>query len=396
MQRWLSRRAASLAAALASIVLVTLFPLATSPVSATGPDAAGNGGVAPRVSGVARHVDGAHFVLDVSGNHYVYVDNGSSPNSISGYLATSSGLTPLPGSPYATGGSGGGSGYGGNQVAISPDHKCLFASDDGSGTFNSFAINADGSLTLVTHATVEAANVQAVAVSPKGGVVFVDMFNGYGSGPIDSFSIGAGCAITEAQHVDIGAGIGSIAVSADGSRLFASSYTNSFIDTYAISGTSLTLLKSNPANPNSPGGLASVGNYVFSGNAALTSETGGYTFDRSGTLTPLPGSPATDPQGSNSAQIWLDLSHKQLIASEQFSNSFGIYGLQSGSYTFLAHAAGAGTVNPTAMTQLGSYILVTNNGGGSISPCKVGAGTLSCLSPITLPVVGSPNGIASF
>jgi 6-phosphogluconolactonase (cycloisomerase 2 family) len=352
---------------------------------------------APRARGIARHVGAARFSLAVSGTHYVYVNNGSSPNSISGYKATSSGLTPLPGSPYVTGGSGGGSGYGGNQLAISPDDKCLFASDDGGGTFNAFAINADGSLTQVTHATVEALNVQAVAVSPKGGVVFVGMFNGYSSGPVDSFSIGSGCAITEVQHIDIGAGIGSIAVSSDGSKLFVSSYTNGFIDTYAISGTSLSLLQSNPANPTSPDGLASVGSYLFSGDATgSTAETGAYTFTSWGVLTSLPGSPAMDPQGVNAAQVWVDRAHKQLIDSEQFSNSFEIYRIKSGSYTFLAHAAGTGTSNPTAMTQLGNYILVTNDSNGTISPCKVGAGTLSCLSPIALPAFGTPNGIASF
>jgi 6-phosphogluconolactonase (cycloisomerase 2 family) len=362
--------------------------------SAFGRDAAGNGGAANHGKSLTRPAVGASFSSDAKGRHYIYVNNGSTPNSVSGYKLTKKGLTPLPGSPYATGGTGGGSGYGGNQIAISSDHKCVFASDDGSSTFNSFLINSDGSLTLVTHATVESANVQAVAASSKGGVVFVDMFNSYSSGPVDSFSISSGCAITEAQHSDINNGVGSIAVSPDGSELFVSSYSGGFINTYSISGTSFTLQQTNSANPSSPGGLAVNGSQLFSGNAGTT-ETGAYTYNSSGVLTSLPGSPASDPQGSNSAQVWYDSKDNQLISSEQNSNSFGLYAVKNGTYTFLAHVAGTGST-PTAMTQIGHTLIVTNQGAGSISVYKVSFGKLTFKTTVPLPVSGSPNGIAGF
>ncbi|HLJ34536.1 MAG TPA: hypothetical protein VKU38_12825, partial [Ktedonobacteraceae bacterium] len=146
MQRRITQLVGSLAFSVFTSILI-VFALFASPVSAaTRPDAAGNGGTPAHGISKTHPAVGAAFSADITGTHYVYVNNGSSPNSVSGYKLASGGLTPLPGSPYATGGVGGGSGYGGNQIAISSDHKCVFASDDGSGTFNSFKILSNGSL----------------------------------------------------------------------------------------------------------------------------------------------------------------------------------------------------------------------------------------------------------
>lgn len=395
MQRRITQLVGSLAFSVFTSLLIVLALFAGPVNAATGPDVAGNGGATTHGISKTHVAVGAAFSADVSGTHYVYVNNGSSPNSVSGYKLASGGLTPLSGSPYATGGTGGGSGYGANQIAISPDHKCVFASDDGSGTFNSFKIHSNGSLTLVTHAIVEGSNVQAIAVSPLGGVVFVDMFVSYSSTPLDSFSIGSGCAITEAQNSNTNSAAGSLAVSKDGTLLFASSYVGGFINAYSISGTSFTLLKSNSASTPAPGGLIVAGKHLYSGNAGSNSETGAYLINSSGTLTSLAGSPAIDSQGSNSGQVWFDHADKQLICSEQNSGSFGLFDIASGTYTFLAHVSGAGAT-PTAMAQVGHNLIVTNDGGGSISVYKVAHGSMTFKTTITLPASGSPNGIAAF
>ena len=395
MQRRITQLVGSLTFSVFTSVLVVLALFASPVAAATGPDASGNGGATTHGVSKTHSAIGASFLADVTGTHYVYVNNGSYPNSVSGYKLASGGLTPLPGSPYATGGTGSGSGYGGNQIAISPNHKCVFASDDGSGTFNSFKIQFNGSLTLVTHATVEGSNVQAIAVSPLGGVVFVNMFVSYTSAPLDSFAIGSGCAITEAQSSNTGSAAGGLAMSKDGTILFASSYVGGFINAYSISGTSFTLLKSNSANPTAPGGLIVAGKHLYSGNASSNSETGAYTFDTGGTLTSLPGSPATDSQGSNSAQVWFDHTDKQLICSEQNSSSFGLFHVSSGTYSFLAHVNGTGST-PTAMAQVGHNLIVTNDGSGSISVYKVEPGSMTYKTTISLPASGSPNGIAAF
>lgn len=394
MQHRFTRLFGSLAIGVIASLLIVFTLFAGTVSASTSPDVAGNG-VSTHGRSATHPAIGASFSTGITGTHYVYVNNGSSPNSVSGYMVTSSGMTPLPGSPYATGGTGGGSGYGSNQIAISPNHQCVFASDDGSGTFNSFQIQSNGSLKLVTHATVEASDVQGIAVSPLGNVVFVGMYISYSSGPVDSFSIGSGCTITEAQSTDTGKAMGSVAVSKSGTQFFVSSYVAGTIDTYTISGASFTFLKSNPANPASPGGLIIAGKHLYSGNAGGSSQASAYAVHSNGSVTSLPGSPATDSQGSNSAQIWYDHADKQVVCSEQFSNSFGLFALVNGTFTFLAHVNGSGST-PTAMAQVGHNLMVTNDSSGSISVYKIAYGSMTLKTTIPLPVSGSPNGIAAF
>ena len=377
------------------LIILTLFASPAGAATSSRPDAAGNGGTTPSVARQTHSATGAAFSAAITGTHYVYVNNGAYSNSVSGYKLAHGGLTPLPGSPYATGGSGGGSGYGGNQIAISSDHKCLFASDDGSGTFNSFTINSNGSLTLVTHAAVQASNVQAIAASPLGGVVFVDMYVSYSSTPLDSFVVSSTCSLTEAQSGDNGSAAGSLAFSSDGKYLFASSYVGGYINTYTVVGPYFSLIKTNSANPSAPGGLVVNNKTLYSGNAGSNSETGAYHIKSSGTLTSLPGSPATDSQGSNSAQVWYDSLDKQLICSEQNSNSFGLFHVLSGYYSFVAHVNGQGNL-PTAMAQIAHTLIVTNNGSGTISIYTVAPGSMTYKTTVTLPASGSPNGIAAF
>jgi hypothetical protein len=379
------------------ISLLIVMGLFTGSASAAGPDYAGNGHFVSHGRSITHPATGASFASpDIKGRHYVYVNNGSSPNSVSGYVVNKRGITPLPGSPYATGGSGGGSGYGGNQIAISPDHKCVFASDDGGGTFNSFQIQSNGSLTLVSHVAVETSEPQAVTVSPLGGVVFVGLYYSYTSGPVDSFGVGSGCAITEAQSTDTGNAMGSLAVSKDGKYLFVSSYVAGTISTYAISGTSFSFLSSSPANPAAPGGLIVHDKHLFSGNAlSSSSQASGYAIGTNGSLTSLLGSPASDSQGANSDQIWFDSADTQVVSSEQFSTSFGLYAVVKGTFTFLAHVSGTGGY-PTAMTQIDHLLFVTNDGGGTVSVYHITHGAMTLKTTLSLPASGGTNGIAAF
>jgi hypothetical protein len=383
-------------AGLAALTMLAVGPWAGL-VLAAGPRAAPQGTSNAMPGGVAGQPGAVALPLDMAGTHYVYVDNGSAQNSITGYQATSAGLTPLSGSPYLTGGSGGAYSYGGNLLAISPNHQCVFAADGAGGTFNAFRINRDGSLTQVAHVPVEEPFPAAVTVAPQGGAVFLGSNAASFGAIVDSFSLGAGCAISEAQRISVGNRLAGMAIATNGSKLFVSSDVGKFIQTYAVAGTALQLVQTTGTNLTEPEGLASVGSFLFGSgddDEPRPAETAAYTVAARGRLAPLPGSPAQDEPARSAIATWVDQADRQVISSEY--NSFGLYGWRHGAYTLLAHALGAGTYMASVMTQLGHWLLVTNVGGSSISPGIVGRGTLVCLVPIYLPVAGGPNGIASF
>ncbi len=90
--------------------------------------------------------------LRAQGN-FVYTNNDvNGPNTVSGFSVASNGtLTLIPGSPFATGGTGGGFRFiASNDVTVSTAGNFLFASNGGSNDVSVFSINAStGTLSLV-------------------------------------------------------------------------------------------------------------------------------------------------------------------------------------------------------------------------------------------------------
>ncbi len=80
-------------------------------------------------------------------DNFLYVSNGGS-NTVSGFsIDPMTGvLTPVPGSPFATGGASGGLGI---PLAVSVDNSFLYAAHGGSSNIRVFGINFDGSLTAI-------------------------------------------------------------------------------------------------------------------------------------------------------------------------------------------------------------------------------------------------------
>ncbi len=96
----------------------------------------------------------AFIPASLMGQNFVYVNNNiPSANTVSGFsVSTSGALTPLTGSAFPTGGSGGGiyTFAAVNELALSPDGAFLFAANAGSKNVSVFSINkATGALTLV-------------------------------------------------------------------------------------------------------------------------------------------------------------------------------------------------------------------------------------------------------
>src|SRR5947209_17502888 len=96
------------------------------------------------------------MALHAQGN-YVYVNNQDVANSIAGFAVSSTGsLTPIPGSPYSTGGIGSTTTcIGLDRITISAPQNLLFVSNSGDQTISVFQINpATGSLTAAAGSPV--------------------------------------------------------------------------------------------------------------------------------------------------------------------------------------------------------------------------------------------------
>ena len=107
---------------------------------------------------------------------YVYLDNNTAgTNTISGFSRSANGaLTALPGSPFAAGGAGLGAGIA-SQGAIrtADDGQYLLAADAGSNQISVLRIGADGSLTPVSGSPFASGGVEPDSIAVNNGLVYV-------------------------------------------------------------------------------------------------------------------------------------------------------------------------------------------------------------------------------
>jgi hypothetical protein len=165
--------------------------------------------------------------------------------------------------------------------------------------------------------------------------------------------------------------------------------TGNTLDLYRISnGTQLTLVSSTPSQVHGPLSAASgqVGQQtlVFNGINATrgSSEAEAHTVDEQGTLGDVPGSPAVDGNATGGAWVWFDPAHQQVIESEQYSGTLGIYGAQGGALALLSQAPVMGN-GPGPMTQLGSVLFVDSSG---VNACALQQGAHDLLAGRERPV----------
>jgi hypothetical protein len=332
---------------------------------------------------------------------YLYVNDGATTNGITGFVISGTSLTMIPGSPFPTGGEGDRGSQQSNQIAISPNDQCVFATDTVSNTVDSFAIGAGGALTEISQLTISQSNPLDVKVAPDGSAIFVaagDTAPSY----IDTFSVSSSCALTAGNSYKNIGNILSMAVAPTTPPvLYALDTFDGLEFTYTISGDTLTLESRSLTFDATPGGaaVAMVGSKPY----FLTGEVNGqvavadaYAVQAKGTITPIAGSPAADLAGVDSESILYDAVNKQAILAEQFSNSLGFFGERKGQFVLLGHIPIPAGNFPAAMAQVGSELYVANLFGGTISVCTLTLGSATCQTPTALPPGSHPTGVAGF
>lgn len=113
-----------------------------------------------------------------SSSQFVYtITNSAGGNAVLGYQVGAGGaLASLPGSPFATGGLGQGTGLlvsGDSGLAVSTDRRFLFAPNRGTNDISVFRIRRDGSLASVPGSPFPTGGVTPTSVTVHGNLLFV-------------------------------------------------------------------------------------------------------------------------------------------------------------------------------------------------------------------------------
>jgi 6-phosphogluconolactonase (cycloisomerase 2 family) len=267
----------------------------------------------------SAHDRTAHGVAGHS-TGYVYLDNNTAgTNTISGFGRSANGaLTALPGSPFVAGGSGLGAGIA-SQGAIrtADDGRYLLAADAGSNQISVLRIGADGSLTPVPGSPFASGGVEPDSIAVNNGLVYVSdtgaggtNYTGFTLSPAGQLHPIPGSTVT----LPDGSGPGDVVLNADNTKLVGTRVNTSLIDSFTLNRDGRP--HAAPGSPYAAQGIGPFGSefrptppdQLFVANAhngAGLGTVSAYDDLRDGTLSPIGASPFADFQ---TAPCWLVVS----------------------------------------------------------------------------------------
>jgi 6-phosphogluconolactonase len=306
---------------------------------------------------------------------FVYTNNDRIPNSVSAFLVAANGsLSPVSGSPFLTGGNGAGGGFfAANRINTAVVKDFLYAANAGSNTVSAFSVNpSNGVPTPVPGSPFATGGVAAgigmsLSATPDGS--FLVAANG-SSLTITVFSIAADGSLSQVAGSPFPSGAaGSLAgarVTSDGKFLAVTSAPGA-ISIYSISQTgALAPVSGFPlADPGSAGidcNCASTQLYVAL-NGAASARVDVFNIGLSGTLSRIAGAPFTGP-GSNSNVLVLSPDDTKLFVSNQGNNTITPFSVATnGSLSAVPGAPfPVGALAPTGMgtNQAGTFLYSAN------------------------------------
>ena len=270
---------------------------------------------------------------------FVYTNNDRIPNSISAFSVGANGaLTPVSGSPFPTGGNGAGGGFfASNRITAAVVEDVLYAANGASNNVSAFAINpSTGGLTPVTgspFATGGIADGVGMSLTATPDDKFLIAANG-ASMTLTVFSIGADGSLAQVPGSPFPSGAGgplaSAKVTSDGKFLAVSSAPG-VLSMFNISATGgLTPVTGSTFPDSGASGIdcncASTQLYVALNGS--TSKADVFNIGASGVLSRIAGSPFSGP-GTNSNLAILSPDDSKLFESDQGSNTVTVFGVAS-------------------------------------------------------------------
>ena len=372
-------------------------------------------GLTLAVTGVAAaHPAGNERPSPVVG--HVYVNDNTAPvNTIAGFDRHADGtLTPIPGSPFATGGAGTGSVIGSQgALQVAPGGRLLLAVDPGSNQISELRIGPGGALRPVPGGTIDSGGTEPVSIAVVRGLVYVANA-GPGGSDYAGFTMdwlgrlrpipGATFALPDAAQP------GDVLINSTATRLVGTRVGTSQIDSFTIDRRGLLHAASgSPFAAQGPGPFGSEFSptdptQVFVSNAhggANAGTVSAFTDGPGGVLTSIGASPFPNQQ---TAPCWVEISRdgRHLFAVNTAVPSVSSYRIRrDGTLRLIANTPfagpGAATLAPedARLSPDGSTLWVVDSKGNAVSGFAVRGGRLTQLAATqtALPAGATPFGI---
>jgi 6-phosphogluconolactonase len=361
-------------------------------------------------AGAAPAVAAAHY----GRAGYVYLDdNTAGANSVAAFVRHADGsLSPVPGSPFAAGGQGLGTGLASQgAIQVSSDGRYVLAVDAGSNQISVLRIGRDGTLALVPGGVVSSGGAQPVSLAEHDGLVYVanagsadSNYTGFtltGDGRLRALPGSTVPLPSTAQP-------GDVLFNSTGTRLAGTRVGTSQIDSFRVAFDGRLIAA--PGSPFLAQGLGPFGSefrptnpdQLFVSNAhnvgAGTGTVSAFDLARDGTLLSIGGSPFADDQ---TAPCWVEISHdgQFLFTVNTASGSISSYAIaRNGGLTLLGSTqvsgqAGVGAVD-ARLSPDGRTLYVNETAAHTVGVFAVSGGQLTQLGSASLPASAASAGLA--
>ena len=343
----------------------------------------------------------------------VYVnDNTASANTVAGFARQADGrLTPLPGSPFAAGGAGTGSGLASQgAIQVTSDGRYVLAVDAGSNQISVLRIERSGALEPVRDGVVSSSGAQPVSVTEHDGLVYVA-----NAGAADTNY--TGFRLTDDGRLrplpgstvplPADAQPGDVLFNSTGTSLVGTRVGTSQIDSFSVGfGGRLSAAPGSPRPAESAGPFGSEfrptdPRQLFVSNAHAGTGNGtvsAFSVAYDGRLTPIGSSPFADAQ---TAPCWVEITHdgEFLFTVNTGSGSISRYAIApSGTLSLLGSTpvsaqSGVGAVD-ARLSRDGRSLYVDESRVGTIGVFGVDGGQLTEQGSVALPAGATAAGVA--
>ena len=324
---------------------------------------------------LAGSMTSAHAEFDRTGvvGHVYVDDNTIGVNTVAGFNEHADGtLTPIPGSPFAVGGAGTGTGIPSQDaLRLAYNGSYLLAVDAGSNQISVLHIGFDGSLQPAPGSPFASGGIDPVSIAVHEPWVYVanagtgSNYSGFLLLPTGQLVSLPGSTVT----VPDGSGLGDVLFNGDGTRLVGIRVNTSLIDSFAVFGGRLFAAPHSPFaaqaagpfgsefRPTNPFQLFVSNAHAGTGNGTVSAFNDGLF----GGLTSIGASPFADQQ---TAPCWVTISAdgRYLFADNTASASISRFAIGGdGTLTLLGSTAlsNAATAKPTEVRLMPAGVIST-------------------------------------